>query len=527
MTTKLVPAFRITRAVHDAIRDTIGQLPAEQGGVLGGRDGVGVAFNFDTGADRTGVTYTPGRKGYGQLARGWKRSGIDVMAFIHSHPHDSRQLSGPDRQMAADTLALTPRLQSFWLPIVMSAADNDGKFEIIPYYFSRPTRNDEPLIPQLADIEIVDAAALTDIGTSESAFNKMGWLDEGGGRPRKAEPPHPQDYWAFPPGIFPPEEIFVRIRDLINVPLMHMSRIMAIGCGGACHYYKALAQSAIGDFVLIDPDVVTRTNIATQDYDQRDVGRYKVEALRDKILAINHRARVIALHQKLDDLSDEDFGQLCEAPTLTNKHAVSLFGGHFAAQHTYAPFKTIITANTDDFWAQARAARLGLKFSLPMLAAQVYQAGVAAEIVFVDPDRTPACARCILRSRYDAQEAGIAESVGSVGTPICTTDFLNAAKTYITLALLHAGLDNARFGSEIDLLADRNLVQMKTSRACALKIFDSAQFTQPERFPLFSEAFLKVRPRGDCPDCGGTGHLRDAARRLSSTYFIFGNGKAA
>ncbi|MBO5508953.1 MAG: tRNA threonylcarbamoyladenosine dehydratase [Lachnospiraceae bacterium] len=74
------------------------------------------------------------------------------------------------------------------------------------------------------------------------------------------------------------------------------SRIAIFGVGGVGGYVaEALARSGVGSFVLVDADTVSETNINRQIIALNStVGRYKVEAMKERILDINPEADVEA-----------------------------------------------------------------------------------------------------------------------------------------------------------------------------------------------------------------------------------------
>src|SRR5690349_11742898 len=93
------PILQISQSVIEEIRKTVGRLPAEQGGVLGGsrEDGIVRHFYFDHSAKRTGITYTPDHTRLNQLFKNhWNPEGINLLGFVHSHPPGARHPSPGD-----------------------------------------------------------------------------------------------------------------------------------------------------------------------------------------------------------------------------------------------------------------------------------------------------------------------------------------------------------------------------------------------------------------------------------------------
>src|SRR5437867_8391247 len=64
--------------------------------------------------------------------------------------------------------------------------------------------------------------------------------------------------------------------------------VAVIGCGSfGSAIAEMLARAGIGQLTLIDPDVLSAENLGRHVLTQKDLGRPKVEALRERLLAIN------------------------------------------------------------------------------------------------------------------------------------------------------------------------------------------------------------------------------------------------
>lgn len=79
-----------------------------------------------------------------------------------------------------------------------------------------------------------------------------------------------------------------------NIEKLQKSTIAVFGCGGVGSYaVEALARAGIGNFVLVDNDIVDITNINRQLIaDTTTVGRDKVEVEKERIKKINPEAKV-------------------------------------------------------------------------------------------------------------------------------------------------------------------------------------------------------------------------------------------
>ena len=146
--------------------------------------------------------------------------------------------------------------------------------------------------------------------------------------------------------------------------------------------------------------------------------------------------------------------------------------------------------------------------------------------MFTAPGHTSSCHRCVLRSRYEAFEAGYAGTVTSHGTPLHATDRLNASKSMITMALLHALHPDAdaehpataRYQALFEQIKGRNLMQMRLDPFIAdslgLHVFDNVFAGADQQRVVCDEAvWLPQDPedgsegRPVCGDCGGGGDL--------------------
>jgi proteasome lid subunit RPN8/RPN11 len=503
--------MRITLAVLEQIRRTVGRLAPEHGGVLGGDPDSGVVteFYFDRSARRSTVTYSPDDQLLNRLfKREWNPRGIRVMGFVHSHP-GLRQPSAGDLSYSRRILDSIDDLDRLLIPIVISAADR-GRFEIHPFAV---TRNGESFDTVPLAMTIID----------DKGRRVVDWEYELGQRvpalPVPPIKPTPIKVASGPATTRPVTlgrtavpEAFRRVTGAYDLELLKRSRVIYVGTGGAAGFIEDLARAGVGQHVLIDPDVVSETNLATQQTYRRDLGRPKVETIAERICDINPDAFILALGRSLDGIDDREFEFL--ATGRTDRWPVS---------------QTLLCGLTDNFDAQARVNRLALQFGLPSLCAQVYKEGRGAEVSFTHPEVTPACHRCVLSSRYKAHiDGGYSNDVTSDGTPIFATTRLNALKGFIAMALLHHGRSHPRWGGLLKRMGNRNLVQVRMdpdlATSIGLGVFDRVLGDGGGERVLFDETlWLPQQPDGPasgfptCPDCGGTGNLKDSVGTFNDT----------
>lgn len=529
-------AFCISWPALRVLIEEIGSKPAESGAMLCRREGDNQVHraHFDHTSRNTGGTYSPDTATLNRMLLSINADGERLGGFAHSHPRGITHPSSGDEVYAARILAAIEDMPFMWMPIVQTVPDT-GVFALHAYAALRagagrvrvvacpvqvtglPTHDDLTLgginvldaLRRLPGdgvaVLCIDPRARVHAAVVAPEINADANADTTNASAETDTAPaaeHNAIATAVPAGLTPtttPPLTFARVEQAYNLPLMLDSRILAVGLGGAGAWAEDCARAGLGQFVLIDADTVSETNLATQQTYRRDIGRLKVDCLAERLLDIHPGAQVKAIPHNLDDLSDQQIEDLAFGP----------LGGRL-------PRRTVLCGLTDSFPAQARINRLALKLGLPSLCAQVYREGRGAEITFTFPGVTPACHRCILSSRYAhyLQHAG-QNDVTSHGTPIFATTRLNALKGFVLMALLHHGDNHPRWGGLLARIGRRNLVQLRMDPDLAstlgLDVFDKVSggdertlFDDVAWLPQDAEAPPKYLR---CPDCGGLGDL--------------------
>lgn len=485
------------------IQQTIGCHPAEQGGPLGGNRSSGIItdFHFDNSAQRTGASYSPNTEVLNKLfAEDWNPKDINLLGFVHSHPPSFRQPSGGDIEYATRILAAIPELDYLYLPIVMSEPDT-GTFALLPFVALRD--GESVKIEQVKLVVFPHDKLLDEInenGIDETNFSV---------KPNKPQPESRNGNY--------PTAIFERVLNAYDLNYLADCRVVCFGTGGGADYVENTIRAGVGQFILIDKDIISKSNIATQQTYLKDVGRPKVECIAERLLQINPQALVVALPRWLDD----EFDDIALA---------ELLAGEIEGRK---PKRTLLCGLTDNFYAQARINRLALQFGVPSLCAQMYKEGRGAEITFTYPGVTPACHRCILSSRYRAfLEQNYQNEVTSHGTPIFATTRLNAITGFITLALLHHRTDHPRWGNLLRRIGNRNLVQLRLdpdfTDTLGFDIFDRTIDGANTNRLFFDETIWLGQSAESlengydyfCPDCGGSGDLGKVIGTLGDTRIM-------
>ena len=467
--------------VYDEIMNKLGKEKPELGGMLGGRSSSYTTITkyvFDEKADVGYAEYSPNIK-YLQsiLDYNWSRNGIDLIGFVHSHPGSFRKLSSADVSYAMRIIDAFD-LEYLFMPIVTSSYDY--KPSMIGYVVYRDGFVDECKIDILEGSfdELIESEVECNcsnlpkgfISEIENEFDRMS-----------------DNIQSNKPSTESINDIFSRISNEIDINYMSECSIIGIGCGGARSFYESMARMGVGNFYLMDGDKSSYSNIASQNGYISEVGLYKPELIKNRILEINPNASVICFNEMLRDELDDKY---------IEDNIISKIDKD----------KTLICAFTDNFFAQARASRIALKYGIPFICAQHHSKGETSEVIFWYPKVTKYSLREIAKSRYNAYENGYINDVTSVGSPIFNTTRLNALCEKIAFGmLLYGKYPNHVYCSFLNLRNDRNLILIRqctlTNSSAFYELFDNSPdglfddviWVNPETFEDLSNVELEEK----------------------------------
>ena len=108
-------------------------------------------------------------------------------------------------------------------------------------------------------------------------------------------------------------DVFSRNTGILESDVMLEKGAILIGCGSVGSLVALeLAKSGVGRFFLIDSDILGYHNLCRHQCGMYDVGRYKTEALRDRILQINPYAEIITRNMIIQDVPVDDIYAFCK-----------------------------------------------------------------------------------------------------------------------------------------------------------------------------------------------------------------------
>ena len=142
------------------------------------------------------------------------------------------------------------------------------------------------------------------------------------------------DMGVRPVRVFPydlTDRLLSRNPGLLESDAMLDKTVVLVGVGSVGSYYALqMARSGVGRFVLIDTDTLEIHNICRHQCGFDDLGRYKVDAVRDRVLAINPHAEVVTFRGTIQDMLEDEI-----MPYL-GRNTLVVGGGDNRASAAYA-----------------------------------------------------------------------------------------------------------------------------------------------------------------------------------------------
>jgi molybdopterin/thiamine biosynthesis adenylyltransferase len=282
----------------------------------------------------------------------------------------------------------------------------------------------------------------------------------------------------------------LQCKGAVDINILRNSKVVGIGAGGAYCLYDSLARSGLGKLIVIDFDDVEAVNIVRQGFESNQIGMSKVEALSEHLHKVNEGLNFRGISKNIFDLTQEEKDEI--------------FGD-----------ADILLFLTDSFKAQAYGNKLALEYGKPAIWAGFYEKSQCAEIVFTIPGVTPACFRCAVSPRYEAQENSFQEIlVSSACNTMMHSQLLDSYIGMILFAILHNDTEGYEFSNWFGSHWDRNLLQIKINPRYESNLFDRSLVSAEGRCPNFTAIWQKVEEEKapkytDCPDCEGSGNLKN------------------
>lgn len=164
-------------------------------------------------------------------------------------------------------------------------------------------------------------------------------------------------------------DIFSRNSGILESSKMMEKGVIVSGCGSVGGLVALeLARSGVGRFLLIDNDVLSYSNICRHQCGVDDVGRYKVSAIKDKILNINPLASVTTKIGIIENTEKKHFDEICNN-------------------------NCIIVGCGDNRESDIYANHIAKLYKIPFVSIGFWERAFAGEIFYTNDNNTP-CYKC-------------------------------------------------------------------------------------------------------------------------------------
>lgn len=173
-------------------------------------------------------------------------------------------------------------------------------------------------------------------------------------------------------------DVFDRVRGVFESDLLREKCVLVLGVGsGGSFVVRELVRAGVGRFLLIDHDRLDESNVSRHELGLSDVGRLKVNAMRDYIHDRNPSAIVDCHSFRLDGTTQQEFLDLCGAAD-----------------------PDVLICGTDNRESRLLMNRAGLMCDLVALYGGVRRRAYAGQVLRVIPHLTP-CYQCFVQGLPD------------------------------------------------------------------------------------------------------------------------------
>ena len=288
-----------------------------------------------------------------------------------------------------------------------------------------------------------------------------------------------------------------RLNGVIS-PSFSKKRILVIGTGAGSIMCINLARQMPAKLTLVDFDEVELHNLSRTAFGYSDIGKKKVNALKERILDANPFISVECVDYDVTSLDNNKMDILFDVD--------------------------MIIAGTDSAKAQRFINEKSLHYQVPAIFIGIHQRGRGGRITFVEPGQ--ACYRCIRPDRYEEaleQELDLNGETGSLSS----CQLIDNLAMDILISFLEKNEDS-EFGSKWDLTyKNSNDFEIQLSHMSELEatfdvIHDSAQHVDQNHRQELDKLFAGPRiityqepKKEDCSCCSSVKNEKSLIEKIS------------
>lgn len=169
------------------------------------------------------------------------------------------------------------------------------------------------------------------------------------------------------------QNIFSRNKGILETGIMSQKGAVILGCGSVGSLVgMELARSGVGNFFLIDADIMEYHNICRHQCGIEDVGDLKINALERKILNINPKAHIVKFEGIVQNAPEKMLEDFCSGRD------------------------TVFVGCADNRAADVYSNRIASYFSASFISIGFWERAYAGEIFYHIPGRNMPCYSCAL-----------------------------------------------------------------------------------------------------------------------------------
>lgn len=278
------------------------------------------------------------------------------------------------------------------------------------------------------------------------------------------------------------QNIFSRNTGILESSIMNEKIAIILGCGSVGSLVALqLAKSGVGNFVLVDNDTVEYHNLCRHQCGITDVGKYKVDALKERIININPSVNVICETCTVETLCKEIFDEYCK------------------------PDQAILVGCADNRAADVYANSIAVMYKVPFISIGFWERAFAGEIFYYLPNQNMPCYKCALgdggelsnrtntNRRIYTNEEDLSKVVFEPGISV-DIDFVTVVGIKLILDILNV----TNTGYTVRLL---DSLQQYTLVCNTDKVELGGEMAEIFSYPLQVTTSLKVSHGSNCPPC--------------------------
>ena len=280
---------------------------------------------------------------------------------------------------------------------------------------------------------------------------------------------------------------------------LQSTAVMIVGTGSVGSYMaEKLVRAGVGELVLIDPDLVETHNLTRSTFKAADIGRPKVEALKEHLLGINPYALVSTQAVRMEEVEK---AKLREAVKRSD----------------------LLICGADSMTTQAILNRIAAHYDRPLIAPGLYKGAKGGEVVLYVPKLTP-CLQCTLAGRDFGEDnigrkkdygTGRLEGEVALGADI---HFLTGAAVKMVLSMLSLMIDpSAKASKFINGALNEGTNYLLMGMEPDYWIFKDV-FADTKAQYAYQSLWLSARGREDCPVCCAQAETGDPIAEIAPNF---------